>query len=254
MSKGYVLRIERMSTSDGDGIRTVVYLKGCPLRCLWCSTPESHKMEPEYCGDKLYGKVMEADELMKEISKDSIFFFNSGGGVTLSGGEVLMQPDFTAEIIRRSKEMCISTALETCMYGSFDKLEKMFRYLDLIYADIKYIDCGKHKELTGVGNEIILENLRRTAAHPDAPRLIIRMPVIPTVNDDDDNLRALARFCSENKGIEKVQLLPYHRLGLHSYELMNLEYPLKEIASPSEAFMAGKRAVIKAEAPELEVI
>jgi len=253
--KGIVLRIERASIYDGEGIQTVVFLKGCPLRCAWCSTPESQKLQPETTAKgKTYGRVMDVDELMREIEKDEVFFFHSGGGVTISGGEALVQAQFAAEVFRRCHALGINTTLESSLFADFNEIELLLPDLDLLYADIKHMDSEAHKKLTGVDNECILANMKAVSSHKDALRLIVRMPVIPSVNDDEENLKSLARFCSELPTLKKIELLPYHRLGVNVYEELGLEYTLKEIKAPSREYMEEKVRVIHSVAPGLDVV
>jgi pyruvate formate lyase activating enzyme len=253
MSKGTLLRIEHGSIHDGEGIQTVVFLKGCPLRCLWCSTPESQKMEPEAFGSKSYGRIIDSDDLMVEIMKDSIFFFHSRGGVTVSGGEPLMQPDFVREILMKSHASGIPTTMETSMYGSPETVSSLIEHLDLLYMDIKHLDSDRHREITGVSNERILSNIKLAASAEKGPKIVVRMPVIPTINDNDENMRALGRFCSGLKKLDRIELLPYHRLGITSYETMGLEYALNDIERPSGEYMERKAALVREAAPDLTV-
>ena len=253
-SRGTVLRIEHASIHDGEGIQTVVFLKGCPLRCAWCSTPEGQGPQPQTtAAGKTYGRVLDADELMREIEKDEVFFFHSGGGVTLSGGEALVQPGFVAEILKRCHWLGIRTTLESSLYASPEAIELVLPHLDLLYADIKHMDSGRHEALTGLGNELILANIRAVSAHRHRPDLIIRMPVVPSVNDEDENLRSLARFCSSLPNLKKVELLPYHRLGVASYRELRQEYALPTIKAPSKAHMEAKAKVVRSVAPDLDV-
>ena len=207
--KGTVLRIEHASIHDGEGIQTVVFLKGCPLHCAWCSTPEGLGPQPlTTAAGKTYGRVMDADELMKEIEKDEVFFFHSGGGVTLSGGEALAQPEFVAEILRRCHYLGIRTTLESSLYAAPEAIELVLPHLDLLYADIKHMDGGRHEEWTGPRQRVDPgQHPGRLGpsppAGPDHPHADG-----PSVNDDDENLRSLARFCLSLPSLKKVELLP----------------------------------------------
>lgn len=253
-TQGTVLRIEHASIHDGEGIQTVVFLKGCPLRCTWCSTPEGLSPLPERtAAGKTFGRVMDADELMREIEKDEVFFFHSGGGVTVSGGEALVQAPFVAEILGRCHHLGIRTTMESSLHAPFSALELALPDLDLLYADVKHTDPGRHEELTGFDNRLILENLRALSARPRGPALIVRMPVVPSVNDDDENLRTLGRLCAGLRPLRKVELLPYHRLGVTMYREMGVEYALKELKAPSRGYMEAKAAVVRSAAPNVEV-
>jgi pyruvate formate lyase activating enzyme len=252
--KGTVLRIEHASIHDGEGIQTVVFLKGCPLHCAWCSTPEGLGPQPlTTAAGKTYGRIMDADELMKEIEKDEVFFFHSGGGVTLSGGEALAQPEFVAEIFKRCHYLGIRTTLESSLHAAPEAIELVLPHLDLLYADVKHMDSGRHEEWTGLDNELILANIRAVSGHPRPPALIIRMPVVPSVNDDDENLRSLARFCLSLPGLKGVELLPYHRLGVAMYRELGRDYPLHAIKTPSREHMEAKAKVVRSVAPDLDV-
>ncbi len=238
--EGTVLRIEKSSIFDGDGLRTVVFLKGCPLRCKWCSTPESYKKQIESTldGTITYGKIMTVEEVMTEIRKDSLFYFHSGGGVTLSGGEILLQPEFAYNILRRSCYEGINTAIESSFYADWEKIEPILDCLDTAFIDMKVFDSDKHKAFTGVANDLILSNIEK-AGKEKRPNLkiIIRRPLIPGVNDSKEELEGLGKFLSELKGVDSLQLLPYHRLGTDTYRKLGMDYPLKDIEVPSDEHM-----------------
>ena len=199
---GMVLRIEKTSIHDGDGLRTVVFMKGCPLKCWWCSTPESQNMEiQEYKNKKgelkRYGELMSVNELVKQISKDEIFYFHSGGGVTFSGGEPLLQSSFVAEVMKRCKRMGINTALETTLITSYDDIEKVLPWLDALYVDIKHLSNEEHKRYTNVDNTLILENILKVDSSDHLVDIYIRIPVIPSVNDTNENLLSTIEFCNK---------------------------------------------------------
>lgn len=288
---GTVLRIERSSIHDGQGLRTVVFLKGCPLRCLWCSTPESQRPGPELglaadrcrgCGTcaevcpagaispaaekgkaelnraecrgcfacvfecpagalKKYGVSMTVEEVAAEISRDEVFYFHSGGGVTISGGEPLFQPRFTAEVLRKCKRLGIHTAIETCLFAQWDHVEAVLPWLDVLYVDIKLMDEGLHKRWTGAGNGLILENLRRIDASPYDVEIIARVPMIPGVTDTDDNLSDTVEMLSRVTKLRDIELLPYHRLGIETYGYLGREYSLRDLVSPSEEHVLERR-------------
>lgn len=244
--EGTVLRIEKSSIFDGDGLRTVVFLKGCPLRCKWCSTPESYKMQIESTLDKsiTYGKIMTVEQVMTEIRKDSLFYFHSGGGVTLSGGEMLLQSDFSYNILKRACFEGINTAVETSFYADWEKIEPMLECLDTAFIDMKIFDDKKHKEFTGVSNERILSNIEKAGSEkrPNL-KIIIRRPLIPGVNDSKEELEAFGSFLSKLKGVDSLQLLPYHRLGTDTYRKLGMDYPLKYIEVPSDEHMQYCRSI-----------
>lgn len=267
---GTVLDIERFSVHDGRGIRTVVFLKGCPLKCEWCANPESQQLKPQigffrdkcaacmkcaeicpngrlfkeqgkldflncsgcmkcvdacYYGARIqYGRQMSAAEVVKIVKRDKVFYDNSGGGVTLSGGEMSMQPGFALNILKGCKSEGIHTAVETCGYSNWEQFSKILEYVDMLLYDIKHMDSSIHKAKTGVPNALILENAVKAA--PLVKEMIIRYPVIPGFNDSLDNALALARFMKAKlKGVKRVDLLPYHSMGLSKCERIGKPYP-----------------------------
>lgn len=246
--KGRVLRIEKTSIHDGEGLRTVVFLKGCPLRCKWCSTPESQRMKME----KGYGKDMTVEEVMKEICKDEIFFFHSGGGVTISGGEVLMQADFAKEILKASIEQGISTAIETSLYSSYERIRELLPYLTSMYIDFKAADERRHEFYTGVSNEKIKENLVKVSAEFMGD-IHIRIPTIPTVNMFQKNMEDTSKFLRKLKHIKDIELLPYHRLGLETYERLGRIYELKDMETPDMETMRKMAEIIRVNSPGIAV-
>lgn len=258
---GRIFNIQGYSIHDGPGVRTTVFLSGCPLRCKWCQNPESHTPESKLfflkekctgcaaclsmcpnqaismhhgkavtdrslCNDcgkcvsvclsgarELSGYDISAGDLMERILRDRIFFEGSNGGVTLSGGEVLAQPVFTAAVLALCKAENIHTAIETCGYGSWETLSRILEYTDLVLYDFKHMDTNAHKTGTGVGNELILENAGLIYNKARKP-MAARVPVIPGFNDTYSNMEALAHFIVTKLGADvKVNLLPYHRLG-----------------------------------------
>jgi len=246
---GRILSIEKCSIHDGDGLRTVVFLKGCPLRCTWCAAPESQESEFGFG----YGRMMSSSELISEIAKDEIFYFHSGGGLTISGGEPLLQPEFCEAVLKECKKMGINTAMETCAYGSFKNLDNLLPYLDSVYADIKLMDNNEHIKWTGVSNETILNNIKHMSQIYSG-KLRIRIPLIPSVNMNDNFIKAAAGFCQSLSKLDFVELLPYHRLGLDTYRKLNREYLLANVMPPSSEEMEKARAVFKMAAPEIKVI
>jgi len=253
--------VQPFSLHDGPGIRTTIFLKGCPLRCLWCQNPESQDRNPQLlyyrdlctgcgrclsacpaaavaqsdgkvatdrtlctsCGEcvqvclanarEITGRLIEAREAADKACADKVFFEDSGGGVTLSGGEALSQPAFAAEVLARCKENSVHTAIETCGFAGWETLKTVLADTDLVLYDFKHMDDETHRRLTGVGNRLILENAKRIVHELHKP-LVGRVPLIPGCNDDEGNIEATARFIAEELGRNiRVHLLPYNPLG-----------------------------------------
>ena len=242
---GMVLRIERSSIHDGDGFRTVVFLKGCPLRCQWCSTPESQSFQIEETAENSYGREMTVLDVMREIRKDSLFFFISTGGVTLSGGEILSQPEFSLAILKNCKQECYRTAIETSFFAPWEKIASLLPYVNTAFVDLKLMDEEKHKTYCGTSNTLILENLKKTNDAGCRFKLVIRIPIVPGVNDSEEELTRMGRFCAGLEKLAQVQLLPYHRLGTATYEKLGREYLLTDVALPSSEAMDACRNIIK---------
>jgi pyruvate formate lyase activating enzyme len=247
---GRVLRIEKTSIYDGQGLRTVVFLKGCPLRCKWCSTPEAQNFEAEFG----YGTDMTVSEVVEEISKDEIFFFHSGGGVTISGGEVLVQEDFAAEILKECLKRGIHTAIESSFYSDYGRIEKLMPYLKAVYVDIKHMDDKAHRAWTGVSNTKILENIHRLDRSCYPAEVHVRIPVIPGINNGEENLLAVTGFCQGLKKLRDIELLPYHRLGINTYKKMGKEYELMDVKPPSKETLHKCAEFMANHAKGLEII
>ena len=247
-----IFNIQQVSFVDGPGIRTTVFFKGCNLRCAWCHNPESqcmtrqllvHKEKCVGCGKceqicphqlqtcdgcgtcvsaclhdarELCGKEMSAEEVFTQIVKDRVFYETSGGGVTFSGGECMLQIDCLSEILQMCKKSGIHTAVDTAGDVPWTYFERVLPYTDLFLYDLKTMDCEIHKEYTGVGNVRILDNLAKLlqAKNP----LWVRVPIIPGVNDTEQEMKKIKAFFEENGYPEKTQLLPYHKMGEHKYE------------------------------------
>lgn len=273
--KGIVFNIQRFSLHDGPGLRTVVFLKGCNLRCKWCSNPESQEFMPELyvstlqcigcnkcidvcpnnalskskidvqvlidrtlcsgCGScteqcpsgaiQFYGKIQTADEIFKIVLRDSAFYRNSDGGITLSGGEPTLQSDFACEILSLCKEEGINTAIETCGFTSWANLEKLLPLLDYIYYDVKHVISSKHLAGTGSDCSVILSNLKRLVSLKQ--NIVIRIPIIPDFNDDQESIDAIVTWIDANLSGVSVEIMGYHRYGEGKYKLLDREYQMK---------------------------
>lgn len=238
---GNVLRIEKTSIHDGDGLRTVLFLKGCPLRCLWCSTPESWNQEPA----DGYGVKMSSAQAIREIAKDEVFYFHSGGGVTISGGEPLEQVEFVREVLLGCMERGIDRALETSFFSSWEKIKSLLPLLNLLHVDLKHPLPERHKRLTGVDNGIILDNIRRADDSPDDFKIVVRTPLVPGVNDSDEAIEASANFVRGLNKLKFMEFLAYHRLGTETYRKLGLEYPLAKVQTPTHEYMASKASLFQ---------
>lgn len=290
VNKGIIFDIQRFSVHDGPGIRTIVFFKGCPLRCRWCSNPESQHKESQVmfiqrncigCGhctrecpkgalsftpsfhvdhDKcqLCGKCVEVcypealnfsgysrsvEEVMETLVKDRIHYKRSGGGITLSGGEPLAQPEFAEALLKACKARGWHTAIETTAFTSEMVLDKVLPWLDLVLLDIKHMDGRKHQEYTGRSNEPILHNAKYISQF--SVPMIIRVPVIPTFNSEVHEIEDIASFASSIKGVKELHLLPYHRLGESKYGYLNRDYLMKEIKSPTNEYMETLKKVVE---------
>lgn len=247
--QGMVLRMERSSVHDGDGFRTVVFLKGCPLRCRWCSTPESQSFQIEEGLDgTVYGAIMTVEEVLRYIRKDSLCFFLSGGGITLSGGEILAQPEFTLALLKNAKREGFNTAVETSLFAPWEVIESILPYVDTIYADLKLVSPKAHKYHCGMDNQIIVENFYRLSQAEGSFRLVVRIPIIPGINDGKTELVRFGGFCAKlGERLDHIQLLPYHRLGSATYEKLGRPYLLKDVKVPSPEAMACCREIVAAQ-------
>ena len=239
-TKGRIFDIQRFSIHDGPGIRTIVFLKGCVLRCRWCCNPESQSHEIQtmivHGKPKTMGEDTTVEKVMEIVEKDRQYYRRSGGGLTLSGGESLVQPAFARDLLRAAKEAGINTAMESTACAKYEVIESILPYLDTYLMDIKHVNSAKHKEFTGVPNELILENAKKIA-ESGMTELVIRVPVIPGFNDRRDEIEGIARFAGSLPGVKKMHLLPYHRLGQDKYEGLGREYLMKDILPPSNEHM-----------------
>lgn len=246
---GRIFDVQRYSIHDGPGIRTIVFLKGCVLRCRWCCNPESQeyriqtmKMMGE---EKTVGRDVTVREMIDLVEKDRPYYYRSGGGMTLSGGECLCQPEFSRDLLRAAKERGINTAIESMACASWERIEMILPYLDTYLMDIKHTDPAKHKKFTGKSNELMMENARKVALSGQT-NLVIRVPVIPTFNDTVEEIQGIAGFASTLPGVTKIHLLPYHRLGQDKYAGLGREYLMGDIEPPEPGHMETLKKAVHA--------
>lgn len=287
--QGVVFDIQRYSINDGPGIRTIVFLKGCPLRCAWCSNPESqHKnrellyrkmlcihcnlcikackqnaLSPEnenfvdrqkciLCEDcanicptgslEIKGDNMTVEEVINELKKDESYYHRSNGGITLSGGEALMQADFCKELLKACKARGWHTTIETEGYASKDAIEKVIPFIDLVLLDFKANDDNIHQKWTKVSNKLIKENAKLIQ---DISETIIRIPTIPGVNADVDEFEDMIKFIKTLDKIKEVHILPYHNYGQKKYELLGRDYKLKDVESPDDEHVEKLKKLVE---------
>ena len=237
---GRIFDIQRYSIHDGVGIRTIVFLKGCALRCRWCCNPESQSFDIETMvingKKKIMGKDVTVEEVMETVKRDMPYYSRSDGGLTLSGGESLLQPDFARGLLKAAKELGINTAMESMGFAKYETIASILPYLDVYLMDIKHMNPSKHADYTQKSNELMLENARKIAASGQT-ELIIRVPVIPGFNETEEEILDIARFADSRPGVKQIHLLPYHSFGRGKYEGLDREYPMGEAVPPSNEKM-----------------
>ena len=287
-----VFDVQRFSLHDGPGIRTLVFLKGCPLSCAWCCNPESRYPAaeigyyPQFCiacgaceracacgavslregrrhfersmcrecdqmpcvaacpanALRRYGVQTSVDELVEIVRKDELFYRNSGGGVTVSGGEPLLQSAFVAAFLTECKTAGLDTAIETSGYADWDSFERLLGVTDLFLFDLKHAEGAAHIAWTGVDNDGIVNNLRKLAA--SAKRIVVRIPVVPGFNDDRETIGGIVDL-ARGAGVREVHLLPYHRLGSSKYDALGIAYPAENITLPANGQIEELRAFVE---------
>ncbi len=237
--KGLVYDIRGFSVNDGPGIRKTIFFKGCPLRCSWCHNPESFDFKPwkwlkdektaSYKRSKmeLIGKYYTPDEIMEEVVEDLAFFEQSSGGVTLSGGEPLLQADFAYQVLLRSKKYGMHTCVDTSGFVPWKDLQKVASVTDLFLYDLKLADAALHKKHTRQDNGIIIENLLKLN-HADCD-LQLRIPLVEGITDTPENLDGLTRIAEKLSGLKRIDLLPYHPIARTKYRRLNLPYHLDKM-------------------------
>ena len=239
-TKGRIFDIQRYSIHDGPGIRTIVFLKGCVMRCRWCCNPESQSYEIEEMlvdgKPKVIGRDVTVKEVMEIVDKDATYYRRSGGGLTLSGGESLCQPKFAYALLKTAKARGLNTAMESMGCAKYETIETILPYLDTYLMDIKHTNPKKHKEFCGRDNILMLENARKIA-ESGLTRLVIRVPVIPSFNDTVEEISDIASFADKLPGVKKIHLLPYHRLGQDKYKGLKREYLMGDILPPENQHM-----------------
>ncbi len=241
---GTIFDIKHYAIHDGPGIRQTVFLKGCPLSCWWCHNPESrgreifsYEKEESIDGRKVHqietiGKQYAVAGLMTEIEKDLIFFEESGGGITFSGGEPLLQFDFLMEVLEKCKQKSIHTCVDTTGFVSSEKMKKVAELTDLFLFDLKIVDDELHQKYTGISNHLILENLQMLDKL--GKDIWIRFPLIPGINDDESNIFRMLEFLNHLQKKHPVQILPYHKIGKHKYSRFGIDYKMEGVEESSQ--------------------
>lgn len=283
-NKALVFDIQKFSVHDGPGIRTIVFMKGCPLHCEWCANPESQSFQPELlfypdkcvgcgrcvevcdmgcfvkmengeigfdrdkcvncckCAEVCYaearhqsGDWMTLDEIKEAVDKDLVFYRNSGGGITFSGGEAMCFPEVVHDLAKYYKEYHkVSTAIETCGYVPWENYERVIPYLDLAMYDLKCMNDERHVRYTGGSNKLILENLEKISKRVET---VVRIPIIPSVNDSKEDIEAFGTYIRDLETIKTVHILAYHNYGMGKYTALGRNYQLKDLETPSDEHM-----------------
>lgn len=264
MSTVVFFDIKRFAVHDGPGIRTTLFLKGCPLRCWWCHNPESQSPKPftveverkvngkSVPATRTYGERAEVKELMEVLLKDRPYYEESGGGVTFSGGEPLMQPEGLLELLKESKRLGLHTTVDTSGFAPGSVFEKILPYTDLFLYDLKHADPELHLKYTGVDNTLIRRNADFLLQQ--GARLIFRVPVIPGINSTASEVKGMIRFLEERKdALKEIHLLPYHRIADHKYLRMHMKNRLPGISEPGEEFMQSVKLIFERTGLEVHI-
>lgn len=305
MTTGMIFNIQKFCVHDGPGIRSIVFFKGCPLHCQWCSNPEGMQTQPEisykaskcitvekcgYClkdcpagaihvaegvaqidrerclrclqcaevcpakAMEVMGQQMSVEEVLARIEEDSVFYSRSGGGMTLSGGEPLLQADFAVELLREAHKNGLETAIETTGCVPWEKAEPVFAELDFIHFDLKSMDDSKHKQYTGQSNKLIKENFTKLCQTFPATPIMVRTPVIPGFNDTVEDIQAIADFINKaaiGRGHIQYELLPFHNFGASKYEFQGKNYALSGLKNMDKQVTEAIKAQVHSDIPLL---
>lgn len=290
--KGNIFEIKHFAVHDGKGIRTTVFLKGCPLHCLWCHNPESQSPSEQFgylphkcvnCGSCVsvcptgaqkideshkhiydrslcnmcglcvsvcprkalskYGKMVSVDEILPELLQDRDFYETSDGGVTLSGGEPLLQIDFCEELLKKLKDENINTSVDTCGFASWESIKRIIPFTDTFLYDIKHMNSSKHYKYTGQHNELIIKNLKKL--NENNKKIEIRIPLIPNYNDDETNLREIGNLLKDMRMIDRVKVLPYHEFARTKYASIGIKDTMPQVRIPTEEDLSRAVCILK---------
>ncbi len=253
MITGTIFKIKKFAIHDGPGIRTTLFLKGCPMSCWWCHNPEGQKFESEKMikgengsnQNEWVGREMTVSEVIREIEKDIIFYDESGGGATFSGGEPLSQPDFVDQLIIECKKKEINTLLDTTGFAPSDIFLNLSRKVDFLFFDLKLINDKEHIKYTGISNRLVLENLKMISKDKKRPSIHIRFPVIPGITDTNGNPERLAEFVKSLDTIQHIDILPYHNIANGKYQRLGMENKLAGLKPPGNSEVETVMSIFK---------